>query len=75
MLCAGSLGGEDESVKENQGLLLGDWGCGVSGIDCGGELVGFVNPASVTTLGLVALFGVLVVEMAQMGLGLFPSSA
>ena len=48
MICAGSFGGEDEGVEENQDLLLGDWGCGVSGIDCGGELVGFVGPASVT---------------------------
>ena len=44
----GSFGGEDEGVEENQDLLLGDWGCGVSGIGCGGELVGFAGPASVT---------------------------
>ena len=64
MICAGSFGGEDEGVEENQDLLLGDWGCGVPGIDCGGEFVGFVGPGSVR-LG----FGV------EMGLGLFPSCA
>ena len=48
MICAASFGGEDEGVEENQDLLLGDWGSGVSGIDWGGEHVGFVGPASVT---------------------------
>ena len=47
MICTDSFWGEDEGMQENQDLFLDDWGCGVSGIGCGGELVGFVRPASV----------------------------
>ena len=70
IICTSSFRGGDEGAEENQDPLLDDWGCRVSGISRGSELVGF-GPASVT-LVIGGRFGVLVVET---GLGLFPSCA